>query len=701
MKNRSSVYLLLLLVATGCSRQSGDQAHLVYSGRAMTHFADSTAALSAEEVLDIGVFKACDQDVPNLKISKANNWFRFVATNNSNEPDLAVSIHYTEIDRLNLYGLSNGRATLIGTAGQKSGCTTDDIQEGSYTFLVPLEAGHSKELLLQVSGHKQIHVPLIIDTPLNTVVRHRERNLLVGMFAGIMLVLTLYNLFVFLSTKDKAYLVYVFYILINGIGQLTLLGTTQALLWPGSSWLATNASVILVLLSIATGIAFTRLFIRTDLHARRSDKFMVVFYIAIAANLFVYLGIEPQAGFKMAQMLSGVCTFFLLYTAIRSTLNGSRQGIFFLVAWSTFLVGVLLFVLKDAGVLAYNALTVYAMPAGSAIEGILLSFGLADRINILRREKEASQAEALAAAQENARIIRDQNMMLENKVTERTHQLQESLDRLKETQSQLVEAEKLSSLGQLTAGIAHEINNPVNYIRSNIKPLRRDMEELLQLLEAYRSGAPAQETARLEKELGIDETVREVDSILSCMEEGADRTAEIVRGLRTFSRLDEDDMKPADVNAGLQSTLRLLAPQLKDRINLELDLRSSLPLECHPGRINQVFMNILNNAIQAITARHGQQGGHLLVRTEDADGHLMATIVDNGTGMSPTTRARVFEPFFTTKGVGEGTGLGLSIAHSIIEKHNGRIEVDSIEGEGTLFRVVLPHRQPQLLAKRA
>lgn len=691
----------LLIMGTGCGRTMRQDGTPLYMGLAMEHFADTSGSMSADAVAVSGEFTACFQDVPNLGVTPYAHWFRFQLTNRTSEPELAVAIAHIEIDHLQLFHVEGNRATLLAESGQDAPDELDAAREEGYIFRIPVEPGASRLMMLKVSGHKQIHVPLIVDTPLAMATRHKDRSVYVGVFAGVMLVLTLYNLFVFISIRDSAYLVYAAYIVLNGLGQLTLLGSTRTWLWPGSAWMASNAAVILVLLSIAVGIMFTRRFIGTAIHAARIDRFLPLFYVIIALNMFVYLMIDKQAGYKMAQAISGSASLILLWTAIQATRHGSRQGIFFLLAWSTFLVGVVVFVLKDAGMLSYTEFTANAMPVGSAIEGILLSFGLADRINILRREKEQSQAQALAAAQENARIIRDQNTLLENKVTERTHQLQESLDRLKETQSQLVEAEKMSSLGQLTAGIAHEINNPVNYIRSNIKPLRRDLEEVLQLLAAYRAGASQEDIRRMEQELGIDETVHEVDSILSCMEEGADRTAEIVRGLRTFSRLDEDDMKVVDVNEGLQSTLKLLAPQLKDRITLELDLRASFQLECHPGRINQVFMNVLTNAIQAIVARHGDEGGHLLVRSQDEDGHLIVSVVDNGTGMSHATRARVFEPFFTTKTVGEGTGLGLSIAHSIIEKHNGRIEVDSIEGEGTIFRVVLPLRQPDLIAKRA
>ena len=361
-----------------------------------------------------------------------------------------------------------------------------------------------------------------------------------------------------------------------------------------------------------------------------------------------------------------------------------------------------LFVLKDEGVIPYGNLSIYAMPIGSVVEGLLLSFALADRINILRKEKERSQAEALASAQENERITRDQNVILEQKVTERTHQLQQSLNDLKQAQSQLVSAEKMASLGQLTAGIAHEINNPVNFIRSNIPPLKRDMADLLDVIKAYRTENTSKEMIALEDKLGINETIIEVHEILSSMEEGANRTAEIVRGLRTFSRLDEGDLKSADLNEGLRSTLNMLNTQYRDHAEVMLDLHDMPAVECFPGKLNQVFMNMINNALQAVKSKHGNIGGHVWISSRLENEQVTIAIRDNGPGMSEEIRSRVFEPFFTTKAVGEGTGLGLSIAHSIIEKHEGRIEVDSIEGQGTEFRIIIPATQQRTpLAKSA
>jgi hypothetical protein len=339
----------------------------------------------------------------------------------------------------------------------------------------------------------------------------------------------------------------------------------------------------------------------------------------------------------------------------------------------------------------------------SAVEAILLSIALADRINTLKKEKEISQAEALQISLENEQLVREQNLVLEQKVAERTSELQQTngelnltLTELKNTQTQLVNAEKMASLGQLTAGIAHEINNPINFVTSNIRPLRRDVQDLLETFNRFEKLIPAEDVkmkAQLDAikvEMDFDYLAEEISVLINGMEEGATRTAEIVKGLRTFSRLDESDLKKVNVNEGIDSTLILLNSNLGGRISVVRKYDEDALIECYPGKLNQVFMNILNNAIQAMHTNDNHASGILTLITRSVADQVVIEIGDTGPGMSESVKQRIFEPFFTTKAVGQGTGLGLSIVYSIIESHHGTIEIDSTLGEGTTFRLTLP-----------
>lgn len=277
--------------------------------------------------------------------------------------------------------------------------------------------------------------------------------------------------------------------------------------------------------------------------------------------------------------------------------------------------------------------------------------------------------------------------------------LQEALKRLKETQAQLVQSEKMATLGQLTAGIAHEINNPVNYIYSGIEGLKIVIDDLLEVLNAYESinvGSVEEDLeaiAELKLSLEYTEVLDGAQELIKNIANGASRTAEIVRELRTFARLDETGLKYIDLHENIDSTLVLLHGQYDKRIEIQKYYGDLPRIECYPGKLNQVFMNILVNAIQAIE-KTGAIEIHTSISREDAKGQsITITIKDNGIGIPLEIQSKIFEPFFTNKDVGEGTGLGLSISLSIIKLHQGEITCCSEVGKGTIFTISLPVTQ--------
>jgi signal transduction histidine kinase len=277
-------------------------------------------------------------------------------------------------------------------------------------------------------------------------------------------------------------------------------------------------------------------------------------------------------------------------------------------------------------------------------------------------------------------------------IEKKNRDLQKTMEKLKSAQAQLIDSEKMASLGQLTAGIAHEINNPINYISAGINPLKRDMADIESLYKKYEEASnngfdpnKLKDAKQYSKEIESDFLFEEIKSLLDGIEEGALRTREIVIGLRNFSRMDEDAIKTANINEGIDSTLMLLRNKLKNKIIIKKEYGQIPPIECYAGKLNQVFMNILNNAADAI-----QDEGKIIIRTWASDDHVYISIKDNGIGMQENIRKRIFEPFYTTKEVGQGTGLGLSISFGIIEKHKGTISVKSKKNEGSEFIIQLP-----------
>lgn len=271
------------------------------------------------------------------------------------------------------------------------------------------------------------------------------------------------------------------------------------------------------------------------------------------------------------------------------------------------------------------------------------------------------------------------------------------MSQILENPEQLAHMEKMASLGSLTAGIAHELNNPINFVSSNIAPLRRDIEDLLDILERYCSLSPkdgrlAEKIAEIEDmrdELDLDYIVDEIYQLLDSIADGAERTATIVKDLKNYSRIDKNEYRLSDIHEGIESTLTLLFNQVKNNIKIEKNYQDIPEIECLPGQLNQVWMNISANAIQAM-----HSGGTLRVTTSHDDDYVYVTLADNGVGMSDEVKDRIFEAFFTTKDIGEGTGLGMSISASIIEKHHGEISLESEEGKGTSFTIKLPIQQP-------
>ena len=304
-----------------------------------------------------------------------------------------------------------------------------------------------------------------------------------------------------------------------------------------------------------------------------------------------------------------------------------------------------------------------ALTVGAKRSQLFYTAGDAEFLRALGHQ--AAIALANAAGYEALAVL---NAHLEERVRERTAQLESANRELKQAETQLVHSEKMASLGRLVAGVAHEINNPVSAIATNVAPLRRRLEKA---------------TVTANGDVGA--LLREAQEIVAVMARGAERTTAIVKDLRTFSRLGQATRSAVDLHEGLDISVRLLEPRWRDRITVHREYRTLPPVECDAGQINQVFMNLVANACDAIRER-----GNVWITTRAGGGCVTVTIRDDGPGIAPDIIGRIFDPFFTTKDVGDGTGLGLAISHGIITAHGGRITVASEPGGGATFTVELP-----------
>ncbi|NES98108.1 MAG: PAS domain S-box protein, partial [Desertifilum sp. SIO1I2] len=290
----------------------------------------------------------------------------------------------------------------------------------------------------------------------------------------------------------------------------------------------------------------------------------------------------------------------------------------------------------------------------------------------------------------------------ETQYREKAQELEATLNELQKTQTQLIQTEKMSSLGQLVAGVAHEINNPVNFIYGNITPASEYLQEIIELLQLYEQHypQPIPEIAEHIDKIDLSFLIEDFQKVLTSMKVGAERIQKIVLSLRNFSRLDEAAMKPVDIHEGIDNSLVILQNKLKDKpghpeIKVIKEYEKLPLVECYAGQLNQVFMNLLTNSIDALEETfqiNSEQKPTIWIKTRSINStEIQIKIRDNGKGMSEAIRNKIFDPFFTTKSVGKGTGLGLAISYQIVvEKHRGQLNCHSTPGKGSTFTIQIP-----------
>lgn len=678
---------------------------------------DPTNQLTAEQVLQSGNFKRSTDQIPVFNNGVQNAWFRLDVSNQSASSSLFLDITYSNLSEVTFYRIDSGKAIQLGKDG--NAVETDSIQRKTTHFIFDLQlpVGAQGKYLLHINSRHPIIVPAYVHTNEGLNESLNVQTLVVGIYMGVMLVMLLYNLFIFSATRDRNYLLYIFYIFFLTLAQSTLAGYGFRFLWPDNFWINRYAVVITSSLSAISGLLFTMQFLQTSVNTIRFHRIMqALIAIYVVGMLLCIFSNDLSISYHILNYNGGAVVLIVLSTSIYLVTKGYRPAKFYILAWAFFLISFLILILRNLAFLPYNDFTTYIIYVGSSFEVALLAIALADKINNLRKEKELSQAESLRNLQENEKLIINQNALLEKKVNERTEELlktnenlSSAMDELKDAQIQLVDAEKMASLGQLTAGIAHEINNPINFVKSNIGPLQMDIDDLISIIDAYQPlhEMPADEipdklkaVKRLKDKIDIDYLKNEVENLVSGIRDGAERTVEIVKGLRTFSRLDEGEIKTVNIYEGLDSTIVLLRNMLNENIIIEKDYKADGVIECFPGKLNQVFMNIISNAIHAIKLKGDRtEKNYIRIFSKEVDGMLELHIKDTGVGMPDEVRRKIFDPFFTTKEVGEGTGLGLSIVYKIIFMHFGKIDVISSPGNGAEFIISLNYQLPAAINK--
>jgi two-component system NtrC family sensor kinase len=326
---------------------------------------------------------------------------------------------------------------------------------------------------------------------------------------------------------------------------------------------------------------------------------------------------------------------------------------------------------------------------GTEDTGTTVLLDALERLYSLLSEQNRNLAEVNRSLEERIKLRTSELQSANDKLEREQNELTQLLKKVEEAQQQLLQSEKMAAIGQLAAGVAHEINNPIGFVNSNLGTLKTYIERLMHLVDAYEAVANGGDPgliAAAKRNADLDFLREDLPCLVKESHEGLSRVTKIVQDLKDFSHVDQAELQEADLNAGLESTLNVVWNELKYKAEVIRELADIPLVPCVPAQINQVFMNLLVNAAQAI-----EQRGKIYVRSGCANGLVWFEIQDTGKGMSEEVRRRIFEPFYTTKPVGKGTGLGLSISYDIVvKKHGGQIDVTSQPGAGTTFRISLP-----------
>lgn len=664
---------------------------------------------AAEDVVfHLDKLESLDTERPNLGSTHDAFWVR--VTGWQGAPRQArITLENATLDSIEAVILDGGR--VLGK--QRSGAAYGRREGLIPSFNLPLNEQHA--LWFRVRSTKPLVLPFSL-TRLDEVNRVREqRDLAAALYTGIVIAILVYNIFLAFSTGQSAYFSYTLVVVTVGLVQWGFNGYDR-LLWGHIPWMARNGLTVSGAASGLAALVFARDFLEVRRYTPKWNRLIQVLLGVYGLALAAAVVGRPILAYNLVN-LGALSAPAMLIMSLVSWRRGNSTALWFFVAWGIFIAAVTAQALRDFGVLPNTSTTALFLPLGTVFQMLLLSFALGDRINLLKRSSDMANAKALAASLENERIVKEQNAELEERVRRRTEDLasansdlSKTLEELQGAQDQLIQTEKLASLGQMTAGIAHELNNPINYVQSNATSLRRDLEELIEIVDAFSDASAAvaegaQGAAKLAesardkaRQYDLDFLKQESQELIRGILEGAERTSRIVGGLRVFGRMDGDQLVEASLADLLEASITVLGNRARSRARIVTEFADEVPpLYCQSGRLSQVFMNIIVNGVQATESRweevEQREVRIELDRVTDADGADKAVVVriqDNGTGMDETSRQRIFDPFYTTKEVGKGTGLGLSIVKGILDDHHAEVMVDSAIGTGTTFALTFP-----------
>lgn len=432
-----TVLPLTLFIGNTYAQVIYDGAKAITIGNKIEYYIDSSASKTFADIQKQQHFIVPSAPIPDFGLIKSPLWLKIKIKNSSNSPALMLQFDQSLMLNIDFYYAVNGKY-VVNKSGELYPFRSRLINYHKFIYPLNIPTDSTATYYARVISSHEMQMPLYLGKKDIIQDSNLKKNIFFGIFFGIILVMFFYNLFIYFSVKDPIYLNYVVYILVVGLIQTTIEGYSFQFLWPNNSFLATRSFFLLTALVNISGLEFVRKFLNTKNFTPRLDKVSYVLYFIYGIAIFLTLKGSLYISYQILQAFAGIVSLYMLTISVTIARQGYRPAKFFIIAWIPLISGIIIWILKDFNVFPYNVFTNYAITFGSTLEVILLSFALADKINIFKAEKERSQEETVKALKENERIIREQNVVLEQKVTERTHELNESLEDLKQAQSHLI-----------------------------------------------------------------------------------------------------------------------------------------------------------------------------------------------------------------------------------------------------------------------
>lgn len=656
-----------------------------------------------------GAFQPLNKSVPNFGSTSDAVWLKFSLEKNIDQT-LYLHIGSAFIDSIELYAIDGDKITELQQSGDNYAFSKRAVKVTTFLFPLKMPVGKPQTYLLRVKTMQPFFFPIRVGTLKVFMEDTHKLDFIQGIYLGFMLLIFFYNLFLYFSTRERIYLFYVAYVASITWFMSTVFQYVFEFLWPNAP-IINEYAVASSAITILTATLFTREILHTKKQAPQLHRLSWIFIgFSTVDFLLVFTPFKIQA-LVLAQIGIMLMAIYFLIAGVFIFRKGYHPAKYYLQAWIFLILGFIAAILETIGMLPVMYY-INSMQIGSAIEVALLSLALADKINIYKKEREDAQIVALKLAKEKTEWMEKQNLQLELKVSQRTIELSESLTILKEAQAQLIQSEKMTSFGELTAGIAHEIQNPLNFV-NNFSELNTEM---LQELKTDMQKAPADRDENLQQEL-LNDLFANSEKI----NHHGRRADGIVKTMLQHSRGNTGTKEPTDINSLCDEYLKLAYHGLraKDKtfnVRLETDFDESIgELNIVPQDLGRVILNLINNAFYACAAKRRLQMDLkqnpvlpesstqeylpiVHVKTtkmpfrEGKSSCVQILVKDNGLGIPQKIKDKIFQPFFTTKPTGHGTGLGLSLAYDIITNgHGGELLMESKEGEGTSFTISLPY----------